>query len=193
MVHPVATQHISARFMVHPVAMQHISAHFMVHPVAMQHISAHPCTRSSYRRHIATDVLIPPAGRPDVLLGEDGFNEVHGYLNWYFLVKIRCISDLICWGSRQVETVSYLQLTQSDDANMTKNSSSFQIFTVYSAKYSSFQDSDHQFPGFPNLNILAVPSEYSRLRIIKVCHNLALVSLCISILPVRYTLGTKLC
>jgi len=81
MVHPVATQHISARFMVHPVAMQHISAHFMVHPVAMQHISAHPCTRSSYRRHIATDVLIPPAGRPDVLLGEDGFNEVHGYLN----------------------------------------------------------------------------------------------------------------
>jgi len=117
----------------------------------MQHKSAHLSTLSSYHRLFATDVLISPAGRPDVLFGEDDFTEVIGPINWYFLVKFRCISDLICWWGSQVETASYLQLTQSDAANMTENSSSFQIFTVYSAKSSSFQDPDHNSPIFQTL------------------------------------------
>jgi hypothetical protein len=68
--------------MAHSVAMQHICAQLYGTPVTTQHISAHFSTRPSYRRHIATDVFIPPAGRPDVLLlGEDDFKEAHGFLN----------------------------------------------------------------------------------------------------------------
>jgi len=91
MAHSVAIQHICAHFMAHSVAMQHISAQFYGTPVTTQHTSAHHSARSSYRRHIATEVLISPTGRPDFLLSEDDFKEVRGSLNWCFLVKIRCI------------------------------------------------------------------------------------------------------
>jgi len=120
--------------MVHPIAMQDISAQFYGTPLTTQRISVHSSTRPSYRCHVATDVFISPAGLPGVLLlGEDDFKEARGFLNWYLGVKIRCISD------------------NFDDANLTENFSSFQIFTVYSDKSWSFQDSDHNSPVFQPL------------------------------------------